>query len=125
MEDAMGYPDNMNWAAYDRTIGSVQSDAEQVYAAHFDHVLAVCSQAWQEYPLDASRRWSRVDAALLRAADSLRLAGVSLIPKDVSIMADEIERARDANRDGDTAAFRQNVEAYLMVFARAIEREGL
>lgn len=121
------YPDDMNWNAYDRTIGAEQSVAEQVYEAHCHHVNTACSRAWQEYPTTntatASERWTIVAHALLQAGDAMKKAGVYPNKQDVAEMAGELDRARDANSDGSIEAFKQCIGSYMNVFSRAIERQ--
>jgi hypothetical protein len=119
-------PADFNHRAFDNTIGSRMSRAEEVLAAHREQVMAVCSRAWQEWPLEtgAADRWSRVVSALVKTTDALKKCGVNLSKEDIHSMGQILGEAQDANKDGDVEAFKQNIQTYLFIYSVAIEREA-
>ena len=117
----MPYPNDFNAPHFDATIGSRETEADQIYDAMASHLQDIVNRAFSEFPLDVTNRWLLVNAALDKADDALKpLVGLS--GEDESTMGSEIERAIDANCDGDKAALSQNVGSYMFVYRAAMDR---
>jgi hypothetical protein len=119
----MSHPDNFLFRDFDVTFGIGQSEIEELYEVHAERVNDMCSRAWQEFPVGGiAERWSMVAGALLSAGDAMKRVGVIPSSQSITVMADELARAQDANTDGDIDGFKQNIGCYMHEFQKAVEQ---
>lgn len=123
----MGYPDNMNWRAYDATIGSVASHAEQVWEDHAAQLNDTVSRAYEQYPLDTTEQSKHRREMLSKAiekADNALKEFVAISVKDKAQMRMDCAGAFTMDVEHDADAVKQFLGDYMFIYARAIERQG-
>jgi hypothetical protein len=124
----MPNPDYFSHDVFSRPASSVISPAGQILHAMVAHVKVVIERAFKRYPLDdeasAEARQELIERAMSKAKRALE-ACVSVDFFDRNRLDDEIELTFEANSDCDKDAVLQRAGAYLYVYERALEGEGL
>lgn len=117
------YSDNHNWNAYDRTIGSVASAADQVWEAHAAQLSDIVNRAFQDFPVTSIHRREAYGHAIGKVNNAMK-AFTLLSEREKAKLLQIYSLAIEADMEDDQEAVQQSFGEYMHVYSCAIERAG-
>jgi len=117
------YPDNMNWARYDATIGSVGTTAERVWEIEAEQLNDIAKRAYHEFPLNSTQRRQMIGDAMDKAQSRIT-CHVSLSSKEkVGLLRCYYGVMAADSADQSPQSVSEQIGDWMHIFYLAIERQ--